>query len=186
MSSRYRELSASSLLRPSPFFLVDFIVFTFQGTSFSPRRRPVRSFFLFQYGDLLLTFLFSRNNTLPSPRRASMHHRSLSLSRFLESNNRHRHSFFFFSSSMNLCLQQLCKKKGGQGKKKKGKEYRVFPRTKPGLSQPDAPDTISLFIFLLLLLDEKEFSFETFQPVDISRSTNGRRAPFGFFIPFAG
>lgn len=175
------------LLRPSPFFLVDFIVFTFQGTSFSPRRRPVRSFFLFQYGDLLLTFLFSRNNALPSPRRASMHHRSfsLSLSRFLESNNRLRHSFFS-SSSMNLCLQQLCKKKGGQGKKKKGKEYRVFPRTKPGLSQPDAPDTISLFIFLLLLLDEKELSFETFQPVDISRSTNGRRAPFGFFIPFAG
>lgn len=120
MSSRYRELSASSLLRPSPFFLVDFIVFTFQGTSFSPRRRPVRSFFLFQYGDLLLTFLFSRNNALPSPRRASMHHRSfsLSLSRFLESNNRLRHSFFS-SSSMNLCLQQLCKKKGGTGKKKR-------------------------------------------------------------------
>lgn len=134
-------------------------------------------------------FLLSYSHeTTPSPPHAA--HRcttdlSLSLSRFLESNNRLRHSFFS-SSSMNLCLQQLCKKKGGQGKKKKGKEYRVFPRTKPGLSQPDAPDTISLFIFLLLLLDEKELSFETFQPVDISRSTNGRRAPFGFFIPFAG
>lgn len=67
-------------------------------------------------------FLLSYSHeTTPSPPRAA--HRcttdlSLSLSRFLESNNRLRHSFFS-SSSMNLCLQQLCKKKGGTGKKKR-------------------------------------------------------------------
>lgn len=128
MSSRYRELSASSspLTPRSPVFLVDFIVFTFQGTSFSPRRRPVRSFFffpfLFQYGDLLLTFLFSRNDTASMP--------DFSLFFSAKSNNRLRHSFFFPPSSMNLCVQRLCKKRGGQGKKKKGKEYRIFSKTK--------------------------------------------------------
>lgn len=92
VSSRYRELSASSspLTPRSPVFLVDFIVFTFQGTSFSPRRRPVRSFFffpfLFQYGDLLLTFLFSRNDTASMP--------DFSLFFSAKSNNRLRHSFF--------------------------------------------------------------------------------------------
>lgn len=86
---------------------------------------------------------------------------------------------------MNLCVQRLCKKKGGTREKKEGKRISsLFEDEKTGLSQLDAPDTISLFIFLLfpllLLLLDESLASKRFE--DISRSTTSR-APFGFFIP---
>lgn len=101
----------------------------------------VRSFFpfLFQYGDLLLTFLFSRNDTASMP--------DFSLFFSAKSNNRLRHSFFFPPSSMNLCVQRLCKKRGRQGKKKKGKEYRVFSKTKRLAYRNSMHLIRSLFLF---------------------------------------
>ena len=114
--------------------LVDFIVFTFQGTSFSPRARPVRSsFFPSTRIYFLLLFLYERT----PPHCAPMRHESFSSRRdgspSFSPANRIIDSVVPFSS-MNLRLR-LCKKKKRRKREEEERKKKISsPWMKPGLS----------------------------------------------------